>query len=268
MNAIFIPLDQYKEKQSTWAKDVDLFTFAYIGETSWPNKEKIPRHAAQKKADQIINAQPQMVITTENIAKLAYPHCANTEFQISKSPWIALANKLADEGYVEPRPLSSDDPGYISDAIVYEKVQIGACTYISPNAVIGGASLGMDRLADRIFRRPQYGGVRIGDDCYIGPLAMVDRGTFDDTILEFNCSIAGGAKISHNCYLHDHAVVQGNATLAGQVIMDTRALIGAGAYVHRGVRIGEEAVVAPGAVVLKNVLPGTVVGGNPAKILK
>lgn len=35
-----------------------------------------------------------------------------------------------------------------------------------------------------------------------------------------------------------------------------------------GVTVGENAVVAGGAVVTKDVEPNTVVGGNPAKVLK
>ncbi len=44
--------------------------------------------------------------------------------------------------------------------------------------------------------------------------------------------------------------------------------IGARAFIMPGVTIGEGAVVAAGAVVIKNVEPWAVVGGNPAKVLK
>lgn len=44
--------------------------------------------------------------------------------------------------------------------------------------------------------------------------------------------------------------------------------IGARAIILPGVTIGEGAVVAAGAVVTKDVEPWTVVGGNPAKIIK
>lgn len=46
------------------------------------------------------------------------------------------------------------------------------------------------------------------------------------------------------------------------------AWIGAGAIVLRGVTIGEGGVVAAGAVVTRDVLPYTVVGGNPAVLLR
>ena len=44
--------------------------------------------------------------------------------------------------------------------------------------------------------------------------------------------------------------------------------MGVGAIILPGVTIGENAVVAAGAVVTKDVAPNTIVGGNPAKFIK
>ena len=44
--------------------------------------------------------------------------------------------------------------------------------------------------------------------------------------------------------------------------------IGAGAMILNGVTVGDGAIVAAGAVVTKNVPPYSVVGGNPAKVIK
>jgi acetyltransferase-like isoleucine patch superfamily enzyme len=41
-----------------------------------------------------------------------------------------------------------------------------------------------------------------------------------------------------------------------------------GAIILPGVTIGENAVVAAGAVVTKDVAPNMIVGGNPAKFIK
>ena len=44
--------------------------------------------------------------------------------------------------------------------------------------------------------------------------------------------------------------------------------IASGAMILPGVTIGEGAVVTAGSVVVKDVEPWTVVGGNPAKMIK
>ena len=46
------------------------------------------------------------------------------------------------------------------------------------------------------------------------------------------------------------------------------AWIGAGATILPGVTVGDNAVVAAGAVVTKDVAPNTIVGGNPAKVIR
>jgi len=44
--------------------------------------------------------------------------------------------------------------------------------------------------------------------------------------------------------------------------------IGMNCIILKGVIIGEGSIVAAGSVVTKNVLPWTIVGGNPAKVIK
>ena len=46
------------------------------------------------------------------------------------------------------------------------------------------------------------------------------------------------------------------------------AWIGANVTIMPGVTVGENAVIAGGAVVTKDVPSNTVVGGNPAKVIK
>lgn len=54
----------------------------------------------------------------------------------------------------------------------------------------------------------------------------------------------------------------------GKIHIKKNAWIGAGATILQGVTIGENAVVAAGAVVSKDVPDNTIVGGIPAKIIK
>lgn len=54
----------------------------------------------------------------------------------------------------------------------------------------------------------------------------------------------------------------------GHIHIKKNAWIGAGATILPGVTIGENAVVAAGAVVLKDVPANSVVGGIPAKVIK
>ena len=54
----------------------------------------------------------------------------------------------------------------------------------------------------------------------------------------------------------------------GKVTIKKNAWIGMNVTICPGVTIGENPVVAAGAVVTKDVAPNTIVGGNPAKFIK
>lgn len=52
------------------------------------------------------------------------------------------------------------------------------------------------------------------------------------------------------------------------VTLDKGAWVGTRAFINMGVQVGEGAVVGACACVVKDVAPGTVVGGNPAVVIK
>ncbi len=57
-------------------------------------------------------------------------------------------------------------------------------------------------------------------------------------------------------------------TIAKPIVIERNVWIAAGAIIIGGVTVGENSVVAAGAVVTKDVPPNTLVGGNPAKVIR
>ena len=55
--------------------------------------------------------------------------------------------------------------------------------------------------------------------------------------------------------------------LTGSVVLEDNVWIGARVTVLKGVRIGQDAVVAAGSIVTKDVAAGAIVAGNPARIV-
>jgi acetyltransferase-like isoleucine patch superfamily enzyme len=58
------------------------------------------------------------------------------------------------------------------------------------------------------------------------------------------------------------------ATIGKPIAIEKNVWIAAGATIIGGVRVGENSVVAAGSVVTKNVPPNTLVGGNPARVIR
>lgn len=152
-------------------------------------------------------------------------------------------------------------------AYIDERVYLHACP--------GGIHIGRDTLVMHgsvlhvyNFRDLPQSGIWIGDDSLIGEYNVI-RGQ-------------GGVRIGHRVYTSpmvqivavnhvfddpSRSFVEQGITALGITIEDD-VWVGSGAVITDGVRIGKGAVVAAGSVVTRDVMPGTVVGGSPARLLK
>lgn len=84
--------------------------------------------------------------------------------------------------------------------------------------------------------------------------------------------IGDGCQIGHNVVFatlnHEMAPERRKVTRPAPIVLGKNVWIGSNATILQGVTIGDNAVVAAGAVVTKDVSPNTVVGGVPAKFIK
>ncbi len=74
--------------------------------------------------------------------------------------------------------------------------------------------------------------------------------------------------INHDNQIADRVMLASSVTLAGEVTVETRVYLGQGSNVRQQLRIGSGSLVGMGSVVVKDVPPGCVVAGNPARILR
>jgi len=58
------------------------------------------------------------------------------------------------------------------------------------------------------------------------------------------------------------------ATIGKPIVIERNVWIAAGAIIIGGVTVGENAIVAAGSVVTRDVPPNTLVGGNPARVIR
>ncbi len=77
-----------------------------------------------------------------------------------------------------------------------------------------------------------------------------------------------GPRVNISSENHPIDITERKTLVPSRVIIRRNAWIGAGATILPGVTVGENSLVAAGAVVNKDVLPNTLVGGVPARELK
>lgn len=110
------------------------------------------------------------------------------------------------------------------------------------------------------------GDIHIGERSLIGIGCVLIGPVFvdDDVMLAQNVVVSG---LNHN-YENVQLPISKQSYSTRPIHIGAESWIGANSVITAGVQIGKHCVVAAGSVVTKNVPPYSVVGGNPAKILK
>lgn len=105
-------------------------------------------------------------------------------------------------------------------------------------------------------------GIRIGIDVYIGDVDRFDWANGRHITIGDRATLAPGVRI----LCHDASCFRRlGCTWVAPVAIGAGAFVGSEAVLMPGVTIGEGAVVAAGAVVTRDVAPGTMVAGVPAR---
>ena len=140
---------------------------------------------------------------------------------------------------------------------------------IGAQAVIGCSGMGYERDGHgRLVKFPQLGGVVIEDDVDVAAHATVQRGALGDTVLRRGAKIGPHVNVGHGVDVGEDVLIAGHAQIGGGVRIGRGATVWQSAVIANGVTVGEGAVIGMSAAVRKDVGPGEVWAGNPARKLR
>ena len=170
--------------------------------------------------------------------------------------------------YIHPESIIGKNTKVEPFSYIDADVEIGNNCWIGNNVTIySGARIGNNvrifpgEVISSIPQDLKFGGekttVSIGNYSTIREYVTISRGTEDKmtTSIGENCLIMAYSHIAHDCIIGNNVILVNNASLAGHVIIDDFAIIGALSGVHQFCRIGSHSFVAGGSLVRKDVPP-------------
>jgi sugar O-acyltransferase (sialic acid O-acetyltransferase NeuD family) len=101
-------------------------------------------------------------------------------------------------------------------------------------------------------------GCAIYPHCFIGLNARVGDVVF----------ALSGCVINHDDVIGDRVTLASRAALAGEVTVEPDCYLGQGCLIREKLTIGHGSLIGMGAVVVEDVLPNSVMAGNPARRLR
>ena len=154
-------------------------------------------------------------------------------------------------------------------AVIGERVEIGDQTQILHHATISGftrigreckifpfSSLGSDPQDVTFKGEPTT--VEIGDQNIIREFNTINRGTVKGggvTRIGNRNYFMAYVHVAHDCQIGSRVIMTNGATLAGHVVVEDAAVVGAFSSVHQFVRIGKHAYIGGYSIVLQDILP-------------
>ena len=139
----------------------------------------------------------------------------------------------------------------ISHVVIHGPARIGSNNRFFPFCAIGTEPQDFTFTGEKTS-------VEIGDHNIVREYVTINRGTVKGggvTRIGSHILMMAYAHVGHDSEVRDRAMLANAATLAGHVIVEEWAVVGALCPVHQFVRIGAHSYIGGGTVITKDVLP-------------
>jgi sugar O-acyltransferase (sialic acid O-acetyltransferase NeuD family) len=103
-------------------------------------------------------------------------------------------------------------------------------------------------------RASNFGGVEIGDNCFILEFAVIQP----CSRIGNNVFIWSGNHIGHHASVGDHCYIAGNVVISGTTRIEPYCFVGVSATLGHEITVGRESFIGAGSLITKNVEPKSV----------
>lgn len=186
---------------------------------------------------------------------------------ISEKALIGKNVKIGIGCVIEEDVQIGDNTEIHHNVIIRSGTKIGRNCSVFSGTVIGERGFNPSTLEDRSRQMlKHFGGVTIEDNVHIGVNCSIHKGAIDDTVIKKGVKLNTMVHVAHNCVIGENTVVTMPAQICGSVKIGKNCHIAA-TTIRNQCKVGNNAVLGLGSVVVKDVPAGMTVVGNPAKPL-
>src|ERR1700748_3523237 len=139
----------------------------------------------------------------------------------------------------------------MSHVTIHGPAKIGANNRFFPFCAIGGEPQDLSFKGEKTQ-------LEIGSNNVVREYGTINRGTTKAGGIQrvgSHTLLMAYAHIGHDSQIGDHAMLVNGATLAGHVIVEEWAVVGALCAVHQFTRVGAHCYIGGGTIITKDVLP-------------
>ena len=154
------------------------------------------------------------------------------------------------------------------NCVIYPETRIGDNCKFHGNTVIGSDGFGYNYMNGEHRKIWHIGGVLIGSNVEVGSNCSIDRGTFDDTIIESESKLDNMVHIAHNCHLKKGVIVCAQSGMAGSATIGNYSAMSGHVAIAPGVVVGDQCEIVGHSAVFENVESKTRMAGSPARPMK
>lgn len=146
-------------------------------------------------------------------------------------------------------------------AVIQSFVKMGSGNVLHPHAVLGGLP------QDTSFKAETVSWLLIGDNNVFREGFTAHRASKEhgETRIGSGCYFMNNSHVAHDCTVGNNTIFANNVAIGGHVEVGHNVFMGGAVVVHQFCRVGSFAIIQGTTGVGMDVIPFTLIGGQPAR---
>lgn len=172
-----------------------------------------------------------------------------------------------------------DDNEAIKEVLGVPSYSFDRIRALCPDLEISVA-IGEPAARERVYNKVKGAGIRLATlihpGVYIDESSQIGEGvticegvtTTSCVVLEDNVYVQPHAVIGHDIHIGKHSVIGSNSEIGGANVIGERVFMGFMVGTLQGLKIGNDVEISAGSIVFRDIEPGMIVMGNPARVIR